>query len=77
MESRIGQLENRVEQGFEMIRLLMLSFDVRIERIEATGYESLSVAKNARADVRVLTEEVRAWAKEVLTLKGQLEGTTH
>ena len=47
------------------MRLQMMSFDVRIDRIEALTHEVLNVAYNARADVKVLCEVVRAWAKDV------------
>jgi hypothetical protein len=73
--ARLQALEERVEQGFEQVRLQMLSVDVRIDRIESTAHEALSaaheslaVAKNTRADVKILTEEVRAWARDVQRL---------
>ena len=51
------------------MRLQMMSFDVRIDRIEALTHEVLNVAYTARADVKVLREEVRAWAKDVADLQ--------
>lgn len=59
----------RVDQKFEDMRLQMMSFDVRIDRIEALTHEVLNVAYHARADVKVLREEVRAWAKDVTNLQ--------
>lgn len=70
-----GKFE-QVNAGFEQIdtrledmRLQMMSFDVRIDRIEALTHEVLNVAYNARADVKILREEVRAWSKDVAELQ--------
>jgi hypothetical protein len=72
LESKFDQLENkanqvavRIERRFEDMRLQLMSFDVRIDRIESMGYEALSVAYSVRADVKVLREEVNAWMKDV------------
>lgn len=59
----------RVDSQFEEIRLQMMSFDVRIDRLEAMSHELLNIAFNNRADVKVLREEVRAWAKDVMKLE--------
>lgn len=68
MEQRLDGMEQHYDQKFEDIRLQMMSFDVRIDRLEAIGHECLNVAFNARADVKVFREEVRAWATEVANL---------
>ena len=68
LEDRVGNLENRVEQGFEQARLQMLSVNVQLERNEALGHEALYVAKHTRADVMVLNEEVRSWARDFQSL---------
>lgn len=68
IENRMDRTEEKNDQRFEAIRLQHLSFDVRIDRIEATCDEIASVAKNSRADVKVLREEVHAWIKEVVNL---------
>ncbi|MGI9036780.1 MAG: hypothetical protein ACR2GD_12175 [Pyrinomonadaceae bacterium] len=64
-----SSLRSEMNARFEEIRLQMMSFDVRIDRIEALTHEVLNVAYNARADVKVLREEVRAWSKEVSDLQ--------
>ena len=72
MNAKFEQVDSRFEQvdsRFEEMRLQMMSFDVRIDRIEALTHEVLNVAYNARADVKVLREEVRAWAKDVAELQ--------
>lgn len=65
MNAKFEQVDSR----FEEMRLQMMSFDVRIDRIEALTHEVLNVAYNTRADVKVLREEVRAWAKDVAELQ--------
>jgi chromosome segregation ATPase len=68
LESRLDNLESRVEQGFEAIRLQLVGVEVQLERNEALTHKALFVAKNASADTKVLTEEVRSWAKDVQRL---------
>ncbi len=65
VNQRFQGIDNRLEE----MRLQMMSFDVRIDRIEALTHEVLNVTYNARADVKVLREEVRAWAKDVVELQ--------
>ena len=60
---------DQVDARFEDMRLQMMSVDVRIDRIEALTHEVLNVAFTARADVKVLREEVRAWARDVGSLQ--------
>lgn len=72
MNSKFDEVNSkfeRVDTRFEDMRLQMMSFDVRIDRIEALTDEVLNVAYNARADVKVLREEVRSWAKDVADLQ--------
>lgn len=69
IETRLDALESRVERGFEHFRLQLMSMEVRMDRLEATGYEALATAKHARANTTVLTEEVRAWGREIQELK--------
>ena len=63
---------NRIDVRFEDMRLQMMSFDVRIDRLEASSHELLNIDYNARADVKVLREEVRAWAKDVMNLQERI-----
>jgi hypothetical protein len=42
LETRLNSLKNRVEQGFEQVRLQMMSIEVRMERLEAMGYQAMS-----------------------------------
>ncbi len=64
MNAGFGEINPR----FEQMRLQMMSFDVRIDRLEAASHELLNIAFNTRADVKVLREEVRARAKDVAEL---------
>lgn len=69
LSGEIRNLRTEMDARFEDMRLQMMSFDVRIDRIEALTHEVLNVAYTARADVKVLREEVRAWAKDVAELQ--------
>lgn len=61
----------QVDVRFEDMRLQMMSFDVRIDRLQALTHEVLNVSYAARADVKVLREEVSAWAKDVAELQAR------
>jgi chromosome segregation ATPase len=75
VDLRFEQIDARFEKidvRFEDIRLEMMSLDVRTDRVEALNHKILNVTIDNRADVKVLREEVRAWAKEVQNLERQL-----
>ena len=61
VNSRIDHQDNRLKQ----MRLEMMSFDAWIDRLQAMSHENLNIAYNLRADVKILREEVYAWAKDV------------
>ena len=69
LRTEVNGLRTEMDARFEDMRLQMMSFDVRIDRIEALTHEVLNVAFSARADVKVLREEVRSWAKDVAELQ--------
>ncbi len=65
VDKRFQMVENRLED----MRLEMMSFDVRIDRLQAMSHENLNIAYGVRADVKVLREEVSGWSKEILDLQ--------
>lgn len=69
LHAEVTGLRTEMDARFEDMRLQMMSFDVRIDRIKALTHEVLNVAFTARADVKVLREEVRSWAKDVADLQ--------
>lgn len=69
LQRDIVGLRQEMNVKFEDVRLQMMSFDVRIDRLEASSHELLNIAYNTRADVKVMREEVRAWAKDVAGLQ--------
>jgi hypothetical protein len=71
LRNELVNLRNEMNVKFEDIRLQMMSFDVRIDRLTAASHESLNLAHNVRADVKVLREEVHAWVKEVAALQAR------
>ena len=60
---------HQVDKRFEDMRLEMMSFDVRLDRLQAMAHENLNIAYGVRADVKVLREEVSAWSKEIIGLQ--------
>lgn len=71
MRSEIANRRHETNVKFEDMRLQMMSFDVRIDRLTAASHENLNLAHNVRADVRVLRGEVHAWVKEVAALQAK------
>ena len=72
MNAKFDEVNKRfqvVENRLEDMRLEMMSFDVRIDRLQAMSHENLNIAYGVRADVKVLREEVSAWSKEVIELQ--------
>ena len=59
-----GRLD-KLENGVEEIRGQILGLDVRQDRLISQMYE-------ARADIKVLTAEVRSWAKDVVEIKHEI-----
>ena len=69
LRQEMSGLREQVNAKFENMRLEMMSFDARIDRLQAMSHESLNLAYNVRADVKILREEVSAWSKEVQGLQ--------
>ena len=57
---------DRLESGLDEVRGQLVGLDVRQDRLISQMYD-------ARADVKVLTAEVRAWSKDVLGIKHEME----
>jgi predicted nucleic acid-binding Zn-ribbon protein len=73
MNQQIGDLRQEMNTRFEKLesewqtmKQLQLSFDVRLDRLEA-------VVINVRADVKVLRAEVEAWSRDVHSLQKNLD----
>lgn len=60
---------NDHDERFEQMRLEMMSFDARLDRLQATAHENLNIAYNLRADGKILREEVLAWSRDVTDLQ--------
>ena len=69
LRQEMSGLREEVNAKFENMRLEMMSFDTRIDRLQAMARESLNLAYNVRADVKILREEVSAWSKEAQGLQ--------
>ena len=80
MTTRLDSLESEVKTGFssleakgEELRLQMLSLETRHDRLASQVHEMGAYVYNHNADLRVLTTEVRAWAKDVMVLRQEVE----
>ncbi len=62
MSARFAKLESE----WQTMKQMQLSFDVRLDRLEA-------VILNVRADVKVLRAEVETWSRDVNSLQKNLE----
>jgi len=68
MNAKFNQVNSRLDEHdnrFEQMRLKMMSFDVRFDRLQATAHENLSIAYNHCADVKFFRREVSSRSKNV------------
>ena len=65
MNERFTKIETDVEE----IKQSQFSFDVRLERVQAMAHDALNIGHDLKADVKILTAEVRAWAADVVDLQ--------
>lgn len=56
MNERFAKIENDIEE----IKQSQFSFDVRLERVQAMAHDALNIGHDLKADVKILTAEVRA-----------------
>ncbi len=73
---KIGDLRCEMNERFERIETevieikeLQFSCDVRIDRVQALTHGGLNIGHNLKADVKIMTGELRAWSKDVLNLQ--------
>lgn len=62
----------KVETDIESIKQSQFSFDVRLERVQAMAHDALNIGHDLKADVKILTAEVRAWAADVVDLQQKI-----
>jgi len=56
VDKNFGEVNKRfqvIENRLEDMRLEMMSFDVRIDRLQAMSHENLNIAYGVRADIKV------------------------
>ena len=63
-----------IETNIASINENMIGLEVRQDRLLSQVHEIGAATYNNRADIKVLTEEVRAWAKDVMGLRHEFEG---
>lgn len=59
----------RIETEIDEVKQLQFTFDVRLERVQAMAHDALNIGHDLKADVKILTAEVRAWAADVMSLQ--------
>lgn len=69
VEKRINGRMDKIEED---IRLQSMSADSRFDRLESIALEAKSISLMARSQMTILTEEVRAWSKEIHQLQSDL-----
>lgn len=67
MNERFTKIESDVEE----IKQSQFSFDVRLDRVQAMAHDALNIGHDLKADVKIMTAEVRAWAADVTILQQQ------
>jgi hypothetical protein len=68
MNERFAKIETVIEE----IKQSQFSFDVRLERVQAMAHDALNIGHDLKADVKILTAEVRAWAADVADLQQKI-----
>lgn len=51
-----------IEADLEQIKQSQFSFDVRLDRVQAMAHDALNIGHDLKADVKILTAELRARA---------------
>ncbi|CAN5873197.1 hypothetical protein BH20ACI4_BH20ACI4_12360 [soil metagenome] len=65
MNERFSKIETEVET----IKETQFSLDVRLERVQAMAHDALNIGHDLKADVKILTAEVRSRAADVFELQ--------
>lgn len=68
MNERFTKIETEIDE----IKQSQFSFDVRLDRVQAMAHDALNIGHDLKADVKILTAEVRAWAADVAGLQQQI-----
>jgi chromosome segregation ATPase len=71
LRRQMNERFSKVEAEIEEIKQSQFSFDVRLDRVQAMAHDALNIGHDLKADVKVLTAELRAWAADVVGLQQQ------
>lgn len=69
LRREMNECFTRIETEIVEIKEFQFSFDVRLERVQELSYDGLNIGHDLKADVKILHAEVRAWARDVLSLE--------
>ena len=74
LEARVINLENRlinVENDVRQVKEMQFVFENELDRLQAIIHQSLNLAHENRADVRIMRKEIAAWSQDVRNLQRQ------
>lgn len=69
VETKFENVDKRFQRLEEHLRLQFMSVDARFDQMESIGLEAKSIPLMSRSQLTILTEEVRAWSREVHDLQ--------
>lgn len=59
----------KVEADIVEIKETQFGLDVRLERVQAMARDALNIGHDLKADVKIMTAELRAWAADVYEMR--------
>lgn len=68
MNERFAKIETEIDE----IKQSQFSFDVRLDRVQAMAHDALNIGHDLKADVKILSAELRSWAAEVVGIQQNL-----
>lgn len=74
IETRLTNIETRltnIETDVSQIKEMQFVFENELDRLQAITHQSLNLAHENRADVRIMRREISAWSQDVRELQRQ------
>lgn len=74
MNQRLNNIEARlinVENDVRQVKEMQFVFENELDRLQAIVHQSLNLAHENRADVRIMRKEIASWAQDVRNMQRQ------